>query len=273
MQPASRLRRIDSTRRRRTARAVDRRGALGSRSRRRPVHGRRRHRSRALPTSRVIRNARRPTRRATRSSWSWPGSRLRRTCRCLRSAVVCRCINVAAGGTLIQDIPSEVNQAARTPDRHAARTRSHTRSGSLAVCALSNVMQEQLADGEVLQVNSRHHQAVKQTARRASMCRRRRLMASSRPSSARDARFCIAVQWHPENFWRTGEFRALFEEFVKAARNRHAILDAASRVPSVQAILVNRAERRPTFRHARCSETSRTPRCGSSRVSRLDESS
>jgi gamma-glutamyl-gamma-aminobutyrate hydrolase PuuD len=26
----------------------------------------------------------------------------------------------------------------------------------------------------------------------------------------------VAVQWHPENFWRTGEFRALFEEFVKA---------------------------------------------------------
>jgi len=30
------------------------------------------------------------------------------------------------------------------------------------------------------------------------------------------SRFCLAVQWHPENFWRTGEFRALFEEFVKA---------------------------------------------------------
>jgi gamma-glutamyl-gamma-aminobutyrate hydrolase PuuD len=25
------------------------------------------------------------------------------------------------------------------------------------------------------------------------------------------------VQWHPENFWRTGEFRALFEQFVQAA--------------------------------------------------------
>ena len=31
------------------------------------------------------------------------------------------------------------------------------------------------------------------------------------------ARFCVAVQWHPENFWRTGEFRSLFEEFIKAA--------------------------------------------------------
>jgi gamma-glutamyl-gamma-aminobutyrate hydrolase PuuD len=25
------------------------------------------------------------------------------------------------------------------------------------------------------------------------------------------------VQWHPENFWRTGEFTGLFDSFVKAA--------------------------------------------------------
>jgi putative glutamine amidotransferase len=30
-------------------------------------------------------------------------------------------------------------------------------------------------------------------------------------------RFCVGVQWHPENFYRTGEFRALFEGLVHAA--------------------------------------------------------
>jgi putative glutamine amidotransferase len=34
-------------------------------------------------------------------------------------------------------------------------------------------------------------------------------------------RFCLGVQWHPENFYRTGEFRALFEAFVSAAQNRN----------------------------------------------------
>ena len=29
--------------------------------------------------------------------------------------------------------------------------------------------------------------------------------------------FCLSVQWHPENFHRTGEFKALFEAFVTAA--------------------------------------------------------
>jgi putative glutamine amidotransferase len=30
------------------------------------------------------------------------------------------------------------------------------------------------------------------------------------------SRFCVGVQWHPENFWRTGEFRHLFEGLVVA---------------------------------------------------------
>ena len=37
---------------------------------------------------------------------------------------------------------------------------------------------------------------------------------------APDADFCIGVQWHPENFWQTGEFNSLFESFVAAARAR-----------------------------------------------------
>jgi len=34
------------------------------------------------------------------------------------------------------------------------------------------------------------------------------------------AAFCIGVQWHPENFWESGEFSPLFDAFVKAARER-----------------------------------------------------
>jgi CTP synthase (UTP-ammonia lyase) len=32
--------------------------------------------------------------------------------------------------------------------------------------------------------------------------------------------FCLGVQWHPENFWETGEFTPLFDAFVAAARTR-----------------------------------------------------
>ncbi len=124
-------------------------------------------------------------------------------------------INVAAGGTLIQDIASEVNQSLG----HQVDTPLYAIAHEIWVSrgsALSKVMQEQLADGEVLKVNSRHHQAIKQTAAGFDVSATAPdgiIEAIERP----DSRFCIAVQWHPENFWRTGEFRALFEEFVKAA--------------------------------------------------------
>ncbi len=42
------------------------------------------------------------------------------------------------------------------------------------------------------------------------------------------ARFCLGVQWHPENFWRTGEFRPLFEGFLEAATKRRSAQLVAS---------------------------------------------
>ena len=133
---------------------------------------------------------------------------------------VCRglqVVNVAAGGTLIQDIPSEVNQAlgheVNSPLNAIAHEVWITRGS-----ALSKTMQEQLVDGEVLQVNSRHHQAIKLPAAGFEV-------SATAPDGVIEAiersgaRFCLAVQWHPENFWRTGEFRALFEEFVRVCGN------------------------------------------------------
>jgi len=133
---------------------------------------------------------------------------------------VCRglqVVNVAAGGTLIQDIPAQVNQA----HGHQIDSPSFAIAHEVWVTpdtALARVMKEELDGGEVLQVNSRHHQAVGKTAEGFTISATAPdgvVEAIERPG----ARFCVAVQWHPENFWRTGEFRSLFEEFVKAAES------------------------------------------------------
>jgi putative glutamine amidotransferase len=134
---------------------------------------------------------------------------------------VCRglqVVNIAAGGTLIQDIPSELDEALG----HQVDTPPFAIAHEVWVTpgsALSRVMREQLSDGDVLQVNSRHHQAVARTAdgfKVAATAPDGVVEAIERP----DAPFCLGVQWHPENFWRTGEFRSLFEEFVKAAETQ-----------------------------------------------------
>jgi putative glutamine amidotransferase len=129
-------------------------------------------------------------------------------------------LNVACGGTLIQDIPSQLTGAlahSLPVPPNLAYSLAHevwVEKDSL----LSKLMRERLAD-DTCEVNSRHHQAVKDVARgfRVSATAPDGVIeAIEDPAAA----FCLGVQWHPENFFRTGEFRSLFEGFVEAAQGK-----------------------------------------------------
>jgi putative glutamine amidotransferase len=125
-------------------------------------------------------------------------------------------LNVALGGTLIQDIPSMVNGAAThsLPEpRFAIAHEVWVAKGS----TLAELMAEKM-DGDTCQVNSRHHQAVKDVARGWEVTATAPDGVIEAIEQAGDV-FRLAVQWHPENFWRTGEFRPLFEAFVDAAKH------------------------------------------------------
>jgi putative glutamine amidotransferase len=127
-------------------------------------------------------------------------------------------LNVACGGTLVQDIPSQLTGAlahSLPVPPNLAYSLAHevwVEKDSL----LSKLMRERLVD-DTCEVNSRHHQAVKDVARgfRVSATAPDGVIeAIEDPAAA----FCLGVQWHPENFFRTGEFRSLFEGFVEAAQ-------------------------------------------------------
>jgi putative glutamine amidotransferase len=134
---------------------------------------------------------------------------------------ICRGIqvlNVACGGTLVQDIPSQVAGAgphSLTVPPSEPYSLAHEiwlEKDSL----LSKLMSERLNDADTCEVNSRHHQAVRTLApgfRVSATAPDGVIEAIEDPS----APFCLGVQWHPENFWRTGEFRPLFEGFLTAA--------------------------------------------------------
>jgi len=128
-------------------------------------------------------------------------------------------LNVACGGTLVQDIPSQVTGALT----HSLDVPPHE-PYSLAHevwldkdTLLAKLMGERLSDTDSCEVNSRHHQAVEQVAPGL-------VVSATAPDGVIEAiedpaaRFCLGVQWHPENFWRTGEFRPLFEGFLEAAQ-------------------------------------------------------
>jgi putative glutamine amidotransferase len=126
-------------------------------------------------------------------------------------------LNVAAGGSLVQDIPSQVEtpltHSVNTPKAHIAHDVTVT-SGS----RLERVLGGTVAAG-VCHVNSRHHQAVARLGRDL-------VVSATSPDGvieaieAPHANFCLGVQWHPEDFWPTGEFRPLFDQFVAAGASR-----------------------------------------------------
>jgi putative glutamine amidotransferase len=124
-------------------------------------------------------------------------------------------LNVAAGGTLVQDIPTGVSGALD----HQVATTPTTVAHEVWVTAgtkLAQLMADRL-EGDVLLVNSRHHQAIKKAAPGfvvSATAPDGVIEAVERP----DLPYVIGVQWHPENFYRTGEFRALFEGLAKAAK-------------------------------------------------------
>jgi putative glutamine amidotransferase len=123
-------------------------------------------------------------------------------------------LNVALGGTLVQDIPGDLPGSLK----HSVAT---------PLCAIAHdvwiskgsrlwtLMEEKLAEADDCAVNSRHHQAIKRLGAGLEV-------TATAPDGVIEAvedpraRFRVAVQWHPENFWRTGEFRALFEGFAAA---------------------------------------------------------
>jgi putative glutamine amidotransferase len=132
---------------------------------------------------------------------------------------ICRGIqvlNVARRGTLIQDIPEHVggtlNHAVDEPPCAIAHSVAIT-SGTL----LERLMRERL-EGTVCPVNSRHHQAVHVLGHGL-------VVSGIAPDGVIEAvedptrRFCLGVQWHPENFYPTGEFLPLFEGLVRAAES------------------------------------------------------
>jgi putative glutamine amidotransferase len=126
-------------------------------------------------------------------------------------------LNVAAGGSLIQDIPSGVETAidhAVNQPRDAIAHAVQLTAGSRLADALGVAPNVATCD-----VNSRHHQSVGSVAPSfvvSAVSPDGVVEAIERPGSV----FCVGVQWHPENFCRTGEFAPLFDAFVRAARAR-----------------------------------------------------
>jgi len=128
-------------------------------------------------------------------------------------------LNVAAGGTLIQDLPSHDPTVLAHQQSEPKDQPSHEIAVKGGTCLSMLLGGGRDVSGNVA-VNSRHHQSVKDPAPGfvvSATAPDGVVEAIERPAS----RFCLGVQWHPENFWKAGTFLTLFQGLVAAARRYH----------------------------------------------------
>ena len=122
-------------------------------------------------------------------------------------------LNVHRGGTLIQDIPSEMPNAINH-QQGAPRDRT-----SHAVRLLQKSNLAALKNEDQALVNSHHHQAIETVGRDLIATAWTADGLVEALEDTRQDRFALGVQWHPELGWRQDSFsRALFDRFVSETR-------------------------------------------------------
>ena len=139
---------------------------------------------------------------------------------------ICRGVqsmNVAMGGTLWQDLPSQYRTPEGLPPIAHRQTRpDYYPSHSISIQPGSRI--HNLLGCDELRVNSFHHQAVRSAAPGLNVSAHASdgvIEAIEHPEHP----FFIGVQWHPERYYdRAKEALTLFSGFVHAASVHHAIL-------------------------------------------------
>ena len=122
-------------------------------------------------------------------------------------------VNVARGGTLVQDLPLE------RPSEVAHRLPKKENRRDHPVTVEPGTRLARIAGAPEIDVNSRHHQAIERAAEGF-------VVAATAPDGvieaieAKDGRWLVAVQWHPENLTDDAVSQRLFREFVAEVRRR-----------------------------------------------------
>ncbi|MGI9065658.1 MAG: gamma-glutamyl-gamma-aminobutyrate hydrolase family protein [Pyrinomonadaceae bacterium] len=122
-------------------------------------------------------------------------------------------LNVSRGGTLIQDIASQVANYIKH-EQGLPRDRPSHRITIAKTSLVSG-----LAGSETALVNSHHHQAIESVGRELIATAWAADSLVEAVEDSRADRFALGVQWHPELGWREDHLsRALFNRFIVATR-------------------------------------------------------
>ncbi|HEU4390124.1 MAG TPA: gamma-glutamyl-gamma-aminobutyrate hydrolase family protein [Blastocatellia bacterium] len=124
-------------------------------------------------------------------------------------------MNVYRGGTLIQDIPTEVKDPVKHEQGDVQPRHDHS------VTFTEGSLLARLAGSTRAAVNSHHHQAVENVGKDLEPIAWAADGVVESVINTRPDQFMLAVQWHPELGWQTDPLsQAIFRHFVEVARTR-----------------------------------------------------
>ena len=126
-------------------------------------------------------------------------------------------LNVSRGGSLIQDIESQVPNSIQHEQGIPLARNSHNIS-----IARDNTLSG-IAAGEKVKVNSHHHQAIRTTGKDLTAIAWANDGIIEGIEDTRPDRFVVGVQWHPELSWKSDDLsRRIFEKFVERCSENSA---------------------------------------------------
>ena len=123
-------------------------------------------------------------------------------------------LNVFRGGSLVQDIESQIEGSMKHRQGEPLDRKSHSIS-----IAEKNLLFE--VAGKSVTVNSHHHQAVRRTGRDLRAIAWANDGVIEAIEDVRPERFALGVQWHPELAWDRDELSlGIFRRFVSECSSR-----------------------------------------------------
>lgn len=119
-------------------------------------------------------------------------------------------LNVSRGGTLIQDIESQIPDSIQHEQLAPMARNSHS------IEAEEKSLLSSLITRKDVKVNSSHHQAIGKVGKNLRITARAKDGIIECIEDTRENRFVLGVQWHPEVSWNTDDLsRKIFEIFIK----------------------------------------------------------
>lgn len=127
-------------------------------------------------------------------------------------------LNVSRQGTLYQDIETDIENCVKH-EQGAPMNRNSHRIEIRPQSLLESLVTNNGKKGEVIKVNSHHHQAINKVGKNLIETAWAKDGVIECIEDTRKDRFVLGVQWHPELSWKTDSISAnIFKRFIAACK-------------------------------------------------------